>query len=77
MVIGSSPIAPIFYHKEKEVLIINQITKKEMDKLFKHGILKQTAKGIVNKEGKPTGFFGTRTKRYIEDKYIEIARKLH
>lgn len=68
----------LFYsNKEKGVFIIHQITKTEMDKLFKRGILKQTTHGIVNEDGKPTGFYGTKTKRYIEDKYIDMARKLH
>lgn len=76
MVIGSNPIAPIFYHKEKEVFIIKIITKKEMDKLLENGIVKQTSRGIFSNDGKPTGFYRTKTNRYIEDKYADIAKSL-
>lgn len=58
------------------MFIITTITKQEMDKLFKHGIIKQTSYGIVSKLGKPTGFYKTKTNRYIEDKYVNIAKDL-
>lgn len=63
-------------NKEKEVFIIRAITNKEMKKLYKNGIIRQTDLGIVSKDGRPTGFYGTKTKRYIEDKYVEIAQQL-
>lgn len=75
MVIGSTPIAPI-YHREKDVFIIKIITQKEMNTLLKNGIIKHTARGIVSKDGKPTGFYRTKTNRYIEDKYVDIAKSL-
>lgn len=52
------------------------ITKREMEKLLKHGVIKHSKYGIVNEQGTPTGFYKTRTHRYIEDKYVDIARKL-
>lgn len=47
-----------------------------MDTLLKNGIIKQTSRGIFSKDGKPTGFYRTKTNRYIEDKYVDIARTL-
>ncbi len=55
---------------------MKKITNEEMKKLFKHGIIKHTARGIANKDGKPTGFYRTRTSRYIEDKYVDMAKNL-
>ena len=47
-----------------------------MKKLYQNGVIKQTSLGIVSKEGKPTGFYGTKNKKYIEDKYVDIAREI-
>lgn len=47
-----------------------------MDKLFKHGIIKHSSNGVISNDGKPTGFYKTKTNRYIEDKYVEIAKEL-
>lgn len=52
------------------------ITKEEMNTLFEKGILRNTKKGIVDRRESNVGFYRTRNKRYIEDKYIAIARKL-
>lgn len=53
-----------------------QITLEQMNKLKEHGYIKNTREGIVNSEGFPVGFYRTNYKRYIEDKYAEIAQKL-
>ena len=58
------------------MFIIKVITNKEMKKLYQNGVIKQTSLGIVSKEGKPTGFYGTKNKKYIEDKYVDIAREI-
>lgn len=55
---------------------MKRITNEEMKKLFKHGIVRHTSKGIVNNDGNPTGFYRTRTSRYIEDKYVDMAKSL-
>lgn len=52
------------------------ITKEEMNRLLKNGIVHNSHKGIVNKGGYNIGFYRTRNKRYIEDKYVDIARDL-
>lgn len=55
---------------------MKRITNEEMKKLFKHKILKHTSKGIVNMNGEPTGFYRTKANRYIEDKYVDLAKSL-
>lgn len=55
---------------------MKQITKDEMALLFKKGILHNSHRGIVNKHGSTVGFYRTCNKRYIEDKYVDIVRKL-
>lgn len=52
------------------------ITKEEMKILLENGILRNTNKGIVDCREYLVGFYRTRNKRYIEDKYVEIARSL-
>lgn len=52
------------------------ISKQEMEKLVKNKIIHNTARGLVDKYGNPTGFYRTKTRRYIEDKYADIAKKL-
>lgn len=51
------------------------ITKEEMNVLFDKGILRNTNRGIVDRKEYIVGFYRTRNKRYIEDKYVNIARK--
>lgn len=52
------------------------ITKEEMNTLLKNGIVRNSHNGMVDKRGFTVGFYRTRNKRYIEDKYVGIARKL-
>lgn len=52
------------------------ISKKEMELLIKNGILTNSRNGIVDRRGNTVGFYRTRNKRYIEDKYVNIATKL-
>ena len=51
------------------------ITKEEMNVLFEKGYLRNSNRGIVDKKENTVGFYRTRNKRYIEDKYVNIARK--
>lgn len=55
---------------------MKQITKEEMELLLNNGIVRNSNNGIVDKNGFTVGFYRTRNKRYIEDKYVGIARKL-
>ena len=62
--------------KIKEDKKLKQITKEEMALLLDKGIVRNSHQGIVDKNGFTVGFYRTRNKRYIEDKYVGIARKL-
>lgn len=55
---------------------IKAITQEEMKILFKKKIIKNTRDGVVGKDGWPTGYMTTRNKAYIQDKYVDIAKKL-
>jgi hypothetical protein len=56
--------------------IIKQISGEQVNKLVKKGIIKNTHNGYVNQKGMVVGFKLTRHKKYIEDKYANLARKL-
>lgn len=48
----------------------------EMRLLEKNNVIKNTKYGYIDREGNTTGFCRTRHKAYIEDKYVDIAKKL-
>lgn len=47
-----------------------------MELLVNRKFIFNTTKGFVDKRGNIIGFYRTRNKRYIEDKYVDIARKI-
>jgi len=47
-----------------------------MQILLDKGILKNTRHGYENNNGFVVGYSRTRTKRYVEDKYADLAKKL-
>ena len=55
---------------------MKSITKEELIALIKSGIVKNTRDGIIKPDGTPTGFYRTRNKRYIEDKFADLAKKI-
>ncbi|MCD8291185.1 MAG: hypothetical protein LUC91_06770 [Prevotella sp.] len=75
MVTGSSPVGRVNLNK-KEVLIIKTITVDEVKALLNAGILRNTNRGFVNKSGDTVGYYVAKSRRYIEDKYVDIAKKL-
>ncbi len=60
----------------KVVIVIKEITDEQMNILIKNGTIKNTRKGFVNQKGFTVGFYRTRNKRYIEDKYADMAKSL-
>lgn len=76
LIVGRSYIIPYKKKKIKEDKKLKQITKEEMALLLDKGIVRNSHQGIVDKNGFTVGFYRTRNKRYIEDKYVGIARKL-
>lgn len=57
--------------------IIKLITKEEMSVLVYKGILRNTSRGYVDKRGNLASYYRTCNKRYIGDKYAELAKKLN
>jgi len=55
---------------------LKEIQKEELALLLRNKILKNTTRGIVDKRGLSVGFYRTRNKRYIEDKYADIAKRI-
>lgn len=55
---------------------MKEIKKEEMELLEKRKIVRNSSKGYVDKFGNVIGFYRTRNKRYIEDKYVDIARRI-
>lgn len=55
---------------------MKQISNKEMQKLIENKYVRNSSKGFVDRYGNTVGFYRTRNKRYIEDKYVDIAKKL-
>ena len=47
-----------------------------MELLAKKGILKNTKYGYVDRYGNLASYYRTRNKRYIGDKYADLAKKL-
>lgn len=55
---------------------MKEITKEEMELLIKKNIVHNSSNGFIDKYGNIIGFYRTRNKRYIEDKYVDIAKKV-
>ena len=47
-----------------------------MELLIKNKIIHNSHRGMVDKNENPIGYYGTKTKIYIEDKYVNMAQKL-
>lgn len=55
---------------------MKEVTKKEVAMLLLNGIIFNSTKGYVDGRGYPVGYYRTRNKRYIEDKYADMATKM-
>ena len=55
---------------------MKQVNNEEIKKLIDNKYVCNSKKGYVDKYGNPVGFYRTKNKRYIEDKYVDIAKKL-
>lgn len=55
---------------------MKEIKSNEMKELLQNKIIQNTNKGLVNENGDIVGFYRTRNKRYIEDKYADMAKSL-
>lgn len=61
---------------KERVIIIKQISKREMEKLISKGIIRNTHKGYVNSKGNHVGHYSTVHKQYIEDYYVDLLETL-
>ncbi len=55
---------------------MKQITKEEIQSLVDAKYIKNSRQGYVGKDGFPVGFYRTQNKRYIEDRYANIAARM-
>ncbi len=58
---------------------IKEISKQGIEKLIAKGIIKNTKRGYVNGNGSEIGYYRTKgvsSKRYIQDKYIDMLEKI-
>ena len=54
---------------------MREIKKEELELLESRRIISNSDKGFVDRSGNVIGFYRTRNKRYIEDKYVDIVKK--
>lgn len=47
-----------------------------MNALIEKKVLYNSVKGLTDKRGGSVGFYKTKNKRYIEDKYVNLAKRL-
>lgn len=62
--------------KKRWLIHLKEIQKDDVRLLEKRKIIYNSSVGYVDKFGNVIGFYRTRNKRYIEDKYADIAKKL-
>lgn len=55
---------------------MKEIKKEYIELLEKYKIIYNTNNGYIDNHGNTIGFYRTRNKRYIEDKYVDIAKRL-
>lgn len=58
---------------------IKEISKQSMDLLIKRGIIRNTDRGYVDKNGNDIGFYRTKgvaRKRYVKDKFANMLNRL-
>lgn len=68
---------PLGNLKRKKVNIIKQISKAQIEKLLKDGVIRNTHRGYVKTNGEHIGYYrtsGAAKKRYIEEQYYDLLR---
>ena len=77
---GSNPSTLIIFcysagnKSRKKWKIIKYISKNEIEKLLSEGVIRNTKRGYIDRNGNPVGYYRTKgvaKKRYIEDKYVK------
>ncbi len=47
-----------------------------MKKLIEHNVIRNTSSGYIDKDGYTVGYYRTRNRRYIEDKFADMAKEM-
>lgn len=55
---------------------MKEITKEAIEALERNNVIRNTSDGFVDHRGNSIGFHKARKKRYVEDKYVDIAARL-
>lgn len=78
-VVGSSPAEAsilIYILHKGGIFYLKEISKEEVQILEKNNLIHNTVRGYVNRRGESVGFYRTRNKRYIEDRFADTAKRL-
>lgn len=55
---------------------MKEIKKEEIELLVKKNIIKNSSNGFIDRRGNSVGFCRTKNKRYVEDKYVNLASRM-
>ena len=50
---------------------MKEISKEKVEQLINKNIIRNTVSGLVDKNGRAIGYYRTKNKRYIEDKFAD------
>ena len=50
---------------------MKEISKEKVEKLISKNVIRNTVSGLVDKNGRAIGYYRTKNKRYIEDKFAD------
>lgn len=50
---------------------MKQISKEQMEKLIEQNVIRNTVSGFVDRQNRVIGYYRTKNKRYIEDKFAD------
>ena len=60
----------------KGMFYLKQISKEEIQKLLKAGIIRNTNYGYIDQKGRHIGYYKSVHKRWIEDRFANKAQTL-
>lgn len=55
---------------------MKEITKEELNILIENNVVKNSNRGFLGQNNYKIGFYRTRHKRYMEDRYVDRAKRL-
>lgn len=60
----------------KGMFYLKQISKEEIQKLLKAGIIRNSNYGYIDQKGRHIGYYKSVHKRWIEDRFVNQAQTL-